>query len=103
MAPIEILVLLADFPGLRSKERLFLAEKLDNMEELAVLSSIEGLSLFLGRTPEFPLPSKAELEERWPAEFAPLARIGAAREGAPRVVDPSGRILSENGVLGYEH
>ena len=27
----------------------------------------------------------------------------AGGEGAPRVVDPSGRILSENGVLGYEH
>lgn len=50
-----------------------------------------------------PQDRAAELEERWPAEFAPLARIGAAREGAPRVVDPSGRILSENGVLGYEH
>lgn len=76
MAPIEILVLLADFPGLRSKERLFLAEKLDNMEELAVLSSIEGLSLFLGRMPEFPLPSKAELEERRDRRMEQMRRLG---------------------------
>ena len=76
MAPFEILVVLTDFPGLTEAEKLFLSEKLDNIEDLAVLSSIEGLVSLTGRIPKKQPPERHVLEALIEARIKGMERSG---------------------------
>ena len=76
MAPVEILLLLADFPGLTEAEKLFLSEKLDNIEDLAVLSSIEGLVSLTGRLPKKKPPERSVLEGLIESRLKGMRRSG---------------------------
>ncbi len=68
MAPVELLVILADFPGLTLREKLILSEKLDSIDGLEVISSIDSLASMISRAPKRKPPScdslKAESERR---------------------------------------
>lgn len=76
MAPTEILLLLVDFPGLTNAEKLFLCEKLDNREDLAVLSSIEGIAHLIRRVPKKRPPEKDALEAVLETRLKTMERFG---------------------------
>ena len=62
MATLDLLVVLADFPGITLREKLLLAEKLDNIEDIEVISNMEGLGALIGRAPKKPPPLREELQ-----------------------------------------
>ncbi len=76
MAPVELLVILADFPGLTLREKLLLAEKLDNIEGLAVLSSIERLAILIERAPKYQPPSCEDLKAESEKRMGAMRRFG---------------------------
>ena len=76
MANLELLMVLADFPAITLREKLLLAEKLDNIEDIEVISTLEGLSSFIGRVPKKVPPSRDALQLLSEKRMRAMGRYG---------------------------
>ena len=76
MASLELLVVLADFPAITLREKLLLAEKLDNIEDIEVISTIEGLSFLIGRALKKAPPSRDALRSLSERRVRTMGRYG---------------------------